>query len=193
MAETATIFARNDPQVLSRGVSEVSLRSDFEERIEVATKKRADQTSEFASGSTVLKTEINPTVGISFDSNAFDDLKDLTHIPRSRPQATFHALQEWEGYVLDMSTVNFTAKLLDLSARPTMEEEAVIPLSEISDFDRRRLKRGSIFRWVIGYENKAGTKRRISQIVFRDLPVLTRRDLEEGSKWAEKVVRLSEK
>lgn len=192
MAETATVFARNDPQGLSHGVSDELLRRDFEERIEVATRRRADQTSEFASGSTVLKTVINPTVGIDFDSDAFDDLNDLAYIPRIRPQATFHALQEWEGYVLEVSTDEFTAKLLDLTVRPSMEEEAIIPLSEISDIDRRRLKRGSIFRWVIGYENRGGTKRRISQIVFRDLPVLTRRDVEEGSKWAEKVVRLLE-
>ena len=192
MAETATVFARNDPQVLSHGASDELLGRDFEERIDMATRRRADQTTKFASGSTILKTVINPTVGIDFESEAFNDLNDLAYIPRVRPQATFHALQEWEGYVLDVNTDDFTAKLLDLTARPSMEEEAVIPLCEISDVDRRRLKHGSIFRWVIGYENRRGTKRRISQIVFRDLPVLTRRDVEEGSKWAEKVVRLLE-
>ena len=48
----------------------------------------------------------------------------------------------------------------------------------------------SIFRWVIGYERSAsGTKKRVSQIVFRDLPRLTRADVREGREWARETMQ----
>ena len=47
---------------------------------------------------------------------------------------------------------------------------------------------GSIFRWVIGYERTPeGTRKRVSQIVFRDLPRMTESDLRAGREWARKV------
>lgn len=117
---------------------------------------------------------------------------------QAAPRVMFHALQEWEGHVLEKGTDEFTARLIDFShvslGSPAMraqeEEEATIPLSEISENDLERLRPGSIFRWVIGYERLAsGTKRRISQIVFRDLPVMTERDRSEGVGWAMRITR----
>ena len=111
--------------------------------------------------------------------------------PRRVPSATFHALQEWEGYVVDVGAADFVARLVDLTAGSSHEkEEAVIPLTEISDADAERMRNGSIFRWVIGYERSAsGTKRRISQIVFRDLPRMTKTDLREGEEWAHETMQ----
>ncbi len=117
--------------------------------------------------------------------------------PRASHAPTLHALQEWEGYVLETGETDFTARLLDLTAASFgvqaplgQEEEAVIPLSEISEDDLKRLRPGSIFRWVIGYERSAsGTKRRISQIVIRDLPAMTMQDRSEGLAWAMKVAK----
>ena len=40
-----------------------------------------------------------------------------------------------------------------------------------------KMQVGSIFRWVIGYERSAGPVRRVSQIVFRDLPAISQGDL----------------
>ena len=49
---------------------------------------------------------------------------------------------------------------------------------------------GKHFRWVIGYERSpAGTKKRVSQIVFRDLPVVTRSDLAHSEAWAQDMAR----
>ncbi len=86
------------------------------------------------------------------------------------PRATLHALQEWEGYVVEVKRDELVARLVDLTAGSTHEEEeAIIPLAEIAEPDTVRV--GSIFRWVIGYERSpSGTKKRVSQIVFRDLP-----------------------
>ena len=43
---------------------------------------------------------------------------------------------------------------------------------------------------MIGYErNAAGTKKRVSQIVFRDLPAITKTDLRDGETWALETIR----
>ena len=111
--------------------------------------------------------------------------------PPPRPATTLHALQEWEGYVLEIRTTDFVAHLVDLKAGASHEqEEAVIPLAEISDYDVNRMRTGSIFRWVIGYERSiAGTKKRVSQIVFRDLPAITEADLKDGEAWAHETIQ----
>ena len=107
------------------------------------------------------------------------------------PTASLHALQEWEGYVVDVRMKDFVARLVDLtSGSAHEEEEAVIPRAELSDGDDAKMRAGSIFRWVIGYErSSAGTKRRISQIVFRDLPAVTKNDLRDGEVWATEMAR----
>ena len=116
----------------------------------------------------------------------FDSILALPPQPQYAPAATFHALQEWEGYVLSIGKEAFEARLLDMTARATHEgEEATIPLSEISDHDIRKLRAGAIFRWVIGYERTTGgTRRRVSQIVFRNLPTVTKSDRQAGEEWA---------
>ncbi len=112
-------------------------------------------------------------------------------IPQRRQTSTFHALQEWEGYVLEVGATDFVARLVDLTADSSHEqEEADIPLAEISDKDSAKIGPGSVFRWVIGYERSvAGTKKRVSQIVFRDLPEITKNDLRDGEVWASDTIR----
>ncbi len=110
---------------------------------------------------------------------------------RSAQRASFRALQEWEGFVISIDKVNFVARLADVTSGASHEEEeAVFPRTELSDADDARIRVGRIFRWVIGYERSpAGTKRRVSQIVFRDLPAITRSDLQEGEDWAQEMAR----
>ena len=108
----------------------------------------------------------------------------------SVPTASLHPLQEWEGYVTDIDEGEFRARLQDLTAGEVVElEEAAIPLEEIDAEDRLRIGVGSIFRWVIGYERSVGgMRKRVSQIVFLDLPRMTRKDLERGSEWADRML-----
>ena len=110
--------------------------------------------------------------------------------PRRHRTVTFHALQEWEGYVTEINDTNFTANLIDLTAGASFEkEEADIPIDEISEEDASKMQVGSIFRWVIGYERSmAGTKKRVSHIVLRDLPAITKSDLRAGEEWARKIM-----
>ena len=117
---------------------------------------------------------------------------DLPRLPARRMSATrLHALQEWEGYVVEIGGEEFTARLTDITAGASYEqEEAIIPLSELSDGDAAKMREGSVFRWVIGYERSAsGTKKRVSQIVFRDLPAITEADLRAGKAWARETMR----
>ena len=113
--------------------------------------------------------------------------------PRTRraPTASFHALQEWEGYVVERRASDFVARLTDLTAGASYEqEEAIIPLAELSDHDAARIADGSLFRWVIGYERSpAGTRKRVSRIVLRDLPAVTEADLRDGDEWARETIR----
>ena len=124
-----------------------------------------------------------------------DGFFQILEFPRPRPQkhslTTLHALQEWEGYVVEVRNIDFVARLVDLTAVSTHEgEEAVIPLAEISEEDAAKMSPGSIFRWVIGYERSpSGTKKRVSQIVFRDLPAITKTDIREGESWALETIR----
>ena len=116
------------------------------------------------------------------EGSSFGDLGsvDFAWIPaprpdHARPQATLHALQEWEGFVVGIGSETFEARLLDVTAGDRCDSaEATIPLQEIAHGDLERMEIGSIFRWVIGHEiSSAGSKRRVSQIVFRDLPTVT--------------------
>ncbi len=102
---------------------------------------------------------------------------------------TLLALQEWEGYVVEIGEDEFVARLVDLTAGCTHEsEEAIVPMGEISEFDAARMTVGSIFRWVIGYEHSPeGTRKRVSQIVFRDRFRVTESDLQAGREWADRI------
>lgn len=123
--------------------------------------------------------------------NRLADIVDMPVFRQSTtPIATLHPLQEWEGYVIEINNDGFTARLLDLTAGASYEdEEADIPLEEVSESDAAGMQVGSIFRWVIGYERSpAGTKKRISQIVFRDLPATTKSDLQAANKWARGII-----
>lgn len=110
----------------------------------------------------------------------------------NRSKIDFVALQEWEGYVTEIREHEFVAHLLDITAdAKRAEEEATISLDELSDTDRETMRLGSIFRWVIGYERTAsGVERWFSQIVFRQLPVLTQAEWDEAWEWALETRRL---
>ena len=140
--------------------------------------------------------DANPEGEISFTrgGQAFHSLNRFVGGPvqgaRRRPVPSFHPLQEWEGHVIDISEARFTARLHDLTAGGQIDdEEADIPMSELSQADAAKMKVGSVFRWVIGYEIAADQpKKRVSQIVFRDLPAVTQSDQRAGEAWALRVI-----
>ena len=132
-----------------------------------------------------------PQMAIRAESDLSYSVAPIMQWPLVSKQ-TMYALQEWEGYVIEKRELDFVARLVDLTAltfprqaEMVQEDEAIIPLSEISVDDIKQMEEGSVFRWVIGYEKSAsGTKRRVSEIVFRNLPKMTERQLSEGMLWA---------
>ena len=197
MSEAAFAIADNRFQN-SSGINENSsspdqrLREGYADRIMAVLKKHRNPAMYDIEGSETA-IEVRPlSTGIGFDVDAIINFPDLAQVSRPVPQVSFHLLQEWEGHVIEIGEDDFTVRLLDLTAGSSHEEEeAVIPLSEISEDDLKRLRLGSIFRWVMGYERSAsGTKQRVSRIVFRELPVATKQDIAEAEKRARKTAQL---
>lgn len=94
--------------------------------------------------------------------------------------------QEWAGRVTAIHKDQFDARLRNLTAGG--REVATIDLDEISPEDRARLRVGSLFHWVMGYERSvSGTRSEASRIVFLNPPRLTRRDLKAGQQWADRL------
>ena len=80
----------------------------------------------------------------------------------------------------------FDARLHDLTSGG--HEVATIDLDEISPEDRARMRVGTLFHWVMGYERSvSGTRSNVSRIVFLDPPRLTERDMEAGREWADRL------
>jgi len=107
----------------------------------------------------------------------------ITVLRGHRPETvSFYALQEWDGYVLELGTESFRARLTDLTkAGPPDREEAEIPYSELDEESRSMLAPGRIFRWAIGYErSRSGQKTRVSRIVFRRLPAWSPSELQKA-------------
>ena len=93
-------------------------------------------------------------------------------------------LQEWEGYVTEIFEDTFSAELIDITAdEDVAREEAEFPLADVDDGDKSLLRPGAVFRWTIGYlVSQTGGKKRVSQVVFRQLPQWTKRDLDQADK-----------
>lgn len=111
------------------------------------------------------------------------------HANPRKGQLSFSPLQEWEGYVTDISDKLFIARLVDITGRSNLaEEEAEFPLEDLSQSDLRLIKIGAVFRWTIGYQvNAAGSKRRVSQVVFRQLPQWSKSELVASEKEARRL------
>ena len=189
---TSSDFNDDDPD-LSR-VDAISHKTIYEETVKLFAEKLSQDgfnTSRYTENNIVdiIGDHIKQTLTDTFDVPQIDfpNLKDV-----STPKfwKKFHTLQEWEGYVIEVSENEFTARLLDLTADANEEDEEVtIPLSELAETDHKHLFYGSIFRWIIGHEySEKGTLRRVSEIIFRDLPVMSPFDKSEGLKWAREII-----
>lgn len=201
MSETAFTIADNsfqnssaineDSSILSKP-DQLLLQDGYADWIAATLQQRRDSSRR---GTEIVETALDylsTSTETDSDIGSVIDFPDLDQGSQTWPRVTFHALQEWEGYVIEIGEDDFTVRLLDLTAGSSHEEEeAVIPFSEISEDDLKRLCLGSVFRWVIGYERSAsGTKRRVSEVVFRELPVVTKQDLAEAEERAKKTAQL---
>jgi hypothetical protein len=107
-----------------------------------------------------------------------------------RPRSNLVPLQEWEGCVIDITEIGFTARLVDMTRQEhTATEEADFDFEDVSDPDRDLLREGAVFRWTIGYETApSGSKKRVSQLVFRRLPKWTKKEIAQSDRNADELL-----
>lgn len=109
------------------------------------------------------------------------------------PQTTFQVktvqppqtlLAEWNGAVLSVKDHFFIAALKGIAGEGVQgeEEDAEIPLSDVSEFEKDLLQPGNMFRLCVFSEVlKNGQPRRYTQVTFRRLPAYRSKDLEAAS------------
>jgi hypothetical protein len=105
--------------------------------------------------------------------------------PRVQAPARFDVLQKWEGVVTETNGNTFQARLIDLvGERP--DQVAEVLLNEVSPRDRKRVSRGAVFYWYIGYRDEPnGDRERTSRIRFRRLPALAPSEIESAERAAD--------
>jgi len=84
----------------------------------------------------------------------------------------FNARQRWEGHVIGAKGDTFTARLLPIG-HGQLEQEAEIPIDEITPDERVFIEPGAVFYWSIGYLERPSGRVRESIIRFRRLPPWT--------------------
>ncbi len=195
IVSTIPVSSHRDDDSWSHVNPEKLIKAGYVEPVDLAPPQSQIRSDVETSNSYSNPPEKTITAGVYPQGNLWAKLLPALPRPVTGNWVTLHALQEWEGYVIGLTVDGFSARLIDVTeevydheSHELIEEEAEIPLTEISEGDVARLEPGAVFRWVIGYERKAsGTKRRISQIIFRDMPALTQRDRSDGIAWARKI------
>ena len=128
----------------------------------------------------------NGRIGNGASQNGLNAVRQAVPAVSPRHSRSFYPKQEWEGRVTAIHKDEFDARLRDLTGGG--RHVATIELEEIGPEDRERLFVGSMFHWVMGYERApGGTRSYVSRIVFLDPPRLTKRDLERGQRWADRL------
>jgi hypothetical protein len=103
-------------------------------------------------------------------------------------------LAEWNGCVteVDEGSAYFSAFLTGVKGEGVAgeEEDALIPVDDVSQHDLELLRPGNFFRLSVLYElDRKGQPRRFTQVVFRRLPAYRRDDLERAADRAREIVR----
>lgn len=104
-------------------------------------------------------------------------------------QEAFNTLQKWEGYVIELRTDTFLARLTPIKGEGP-DQDVEIYLSEVDAADCALIQPGAIFYWSIGYLDRPSGRIRASLIRFRRLPVWSQPDLEAAKAEAEKLREL---
>lgn len=139
------------------------------------------------------KTEQTQTYYINGESNpAQIKLNEfLSPPPVPRAKEFFRALQKWEGYVLDVGSDIFHARLVSTFGEGP-DQEAEIYLEEVDGEDQALVQVGAVFYWTIGYLDRPAGRLRGSILRFRRLPALSEAELEAARREAQKLESLFE-
>ncbi len=102
-------------------------------------------------------------------------------------------LAEWNGCVTEIDTHYFSASLKGIFGAGVRgeEEDAEIPISDVSEFDRELLAPGNFFRLCVLSEiREDGQPRRYTQVVFRHLPAYRPHELAKAAELGSEIHRL---
>jgi hypothetical protein len=151
-----------------------ALTAPEEDNLEIPIKNLLERTSGLVLRLKHLSTIPNREVG-STSTNLTDQVGDsledvvLRKTDIIQEKDRFLVLQQWEGFVTEVGFDFFGVKLIDLTAGKTnVSEEAELPISDLSEDDRKILQEGAVLRWLIGYRiSPHGTRQRFSSIFLR--------------------------
>jgi len=108
----------------------------------------------------------------------------------SRRSNNMASLQKWQGYVIKVLNEALLVRLIDLTHKGP-DEEAEIPIEEISQDDRGLIRPGAIFYWNIGYlDSYNGQRTRISVIRFQRLPAWSKEEIDAAEREAERLQQI---
>jgi hypothetical protein len=168
-------------------------RSDFiEPFVENAISERLASINDLETADSSSREAGTDADGLGSASETYEPVLQFPELPQTKETArrALLPIQEWEGYVTEVTEDGFTAQLVDLTAEDELPtEEADFSMEDVSDPDLRLLREGAVFRWTIGYEKSvSGTKTRISRIVFRRLPQWTTKELVSADRTAKSLM-----
>ncbi len=145
-----------------------------------------------------------PTVGFSpgAEPDYFEELPSSTLestfkrgtslVETGARQDKSELLAEWHGQVTSIEGGAFRADLSGTHGRGVigMQEEALIPLEDVSVDDLDLLVEGAFFRLCISYETDVRrVRRRCTTVVFRRMPAYRRDELEEARRAGLEIAR----
>jgi hypothetical protein len=144
----------------------------------------------------LVENEVRPKLFVGLDERRMDTSVGDLKLPTTfgirwrsdlKPSASSkcEVLAEWNGCVaaVDDAGHSFTATLIGVSGEGVKgeEEEATIPVADVSEWDNDLLRPGNFFRLCVIYEIlPSGQPRRYTQVVFRRLPAYRQHDLDRA-------------
>jgi hypothetical protein len=104
----------------------------------------------------------------------------LIEPPRPSPQeARQWPLQVWLGSVIEMGASDFVAVLRDQTDPSRPDERVTIGNDEVDPQDKNLFSTGATFYWYISEEIRRGTRRTVTELRFRRLPVWSKAELDD--------------
>lgn len=112
-------------------------------------------------------------------------LFELPRFDLKRSLEDFLPLAKWSGRVVSVESDRFLAIVQDETVGNSPEEEADIPMEEVSARDRPLLREGAWFYWTIGYRiDESGQQARQSVIRFQRLPTWSAEEIDRARSMA---------
>jgi len=126
--------------------------------------------------------------------NKVADLSTESGVLASDDRQLTEILAEWSGYVTEVMPggLAFAASLTGVRGNGVQgeEDDAIIPIEDVSEWDRELLHPGSFFRLCVLHEvTSSGQPRRYTQVIFRRLPAYRQQDLDSAMQKGRELAR----